>query len=368
MKKNKVIIAILVISMYFSVTVFAATGILFTNGGNNFIYSDNPENIKLHSKDTNVFSSLIYLYGTELENKYKDVEFYHFIAKNYYEPACRIGVAIKNPNNKSVKVTYKGECYVEDCSGDLPRLTNVSYVLKNFKNKTKITSIVVGAKQSVVVWGANFKTSRVNSKFVFGRATIKATMTVQLRVFAADKNKTATDIFRVSKPISGNGLGQFCGELNYTQKDAILDANSNNTFTICEWPNLTETDSRGLTDKEIFEKKIGLLNNINEYGGVIESKENCKSINAGNYGVTYNIRINNASGKRIKITPQWSARVGITNPIASIVYCINDGEWKIAPIISPNMCWIRELGTAPTATFKFILAGGNSGNYDISFQ
>ena len=164
-----------------------------------------------------------------------------------------------------------------------------------------------------------------------------------MRVFAAGTKFTASDVFNVSAPAS-HATNTFCGELDYAQKNVTVNAVSGQTYRFSEWP---------------------VSYNINEYVGVVSYKTGSLSVNAGNYGVVYNININNASGKRIKITPDWTVQ-GRTK--ASIIYSLNGGPWIVGSIITTGSCWYISLGDNSTANFKYILPGGNHGNFDVSFD
>ena len=322
----------------FSDEAFAFTGTTFTSAGNNFVYSDNPEAFSLSTADCT------YLYGTSLGSSFKDVEFYHILYNSYNNSgACRVGVAIRNSNASSTTITYKGSCTATLYSGDSSSLDVTPSVLVNFQNASYST-LIIPAYGSAIVYADNFNFTPNYPEFVYGRAQFSSSQSsnVWLRVFAAGQTKTANDVFNIASPVPGNGGGQFCGELGYTQKNTTLSATSGNTTTFCEWP-------------------ISL--NTNEYTDVINAKTGGLTLNAGNYGVVYNITVTNASGKNIKITPRWSGRTK-----ASIVYSINNGAWTSGSTITSNMCWLKSLGTGATANVRFILPGGNGGNYDISFQ
>ncbi len=329
---------IFTLCLFFSFTSYALTGSTFSSSGNHMIYVNNPESFGLNA------SELVYLYGTNLGNSYKDVEFYHHLYNAWSNSgACRVGVAMMNKGPKPAIITYKGSCTATVDGYNFAVIEDTSQVLKNFQN-AKYQTVILNPGEKKIVWSDDFKFTPGFSEFVYGRAQFKSNQKfgVWLRVFAAGQSKTAEDVFKKPLPLKGTGNG-FCGELGYTKKNVTLDADSSNTTNLCEWPQSLNTY---------------------EYDGVINSKPGTAKYHAGNYGVVYNITINHAANKKIIINPKWSQ----DRPYATIVYSINNGPWMVGEKISTGMFWIEDLGYGQTANFKFMLPGGNCGSYFVSFE
>ncbi|PKM58539.1 MAG: hypothetical protein CVU98_00345 [Firmicutes bacterium HGW-Firmicutes-3] len=356
MKKIKVVLVFVMVLMlmlgsisFGSVTV---TPIDYTgqSSGNSLIYSDSPERFGLQN------SSLVYLYGRSLGTSYKDVEYYHWLNNNSTQyDKCRIGVAIQNTTSSSVTITYKGAHTSLDVSAtasniDTLALGKTPAVLVNYLNASTKT-ITIQAGKSAIVWANDFQFKPGHQKFVFGRGQFKSSKStgVYLRVFAAGQTKTAAEVFSVATPVAGES-NHFCGEVNYTQKNLNINVNTDlgKVRLLSEW----------------MENK-----NIREYYGVTSYKSGTNPKLGGNFGVIYNISIANPAGKKIYIIPKWSDG---NKTKASAVFKLNNNAWEAATVISNNgaddfmnNCWVRSLGTSTTATFKFILPGGNSGNYYV---
>lgn len=334
----RLICIIFVICLLFSFTAYALTGATFTSEGNNFVYINNPESFSLNP------DKLVYMYGTTLGTSFKDIEFYNHLYNGWRNSgACRVGVAIMNKGPKAAAITFKGSSTATVDGYNFAVLDDTSKVLKNFQNATyKTITIKPGEKK--IIWSDDFKFTPDSEEFVYGRAQFKSSQKfgVWIRVFAAGQTKTAEDVFKAERPVQATG-DSFCGELNYSQKNVTLDANSSNKTNFCEWPQ---------------------ENNTYEYNGVINTKAGALKCSAGNYGVVYNMTILNATDKSIIINPKWSNE----RTYASIVYSVNNGPWIVGEKISTGMYWIENLGTNPTANFKFMLPGGNFGNYYVSFE
>ncbi len=335
---NRLIFIIFTLCLFFSFTSYALTGSFFSNSGNNLIYVNNPESFGLNAGD------LVYLYGTNLGDSYKDVEFYHHLYNAWSNSgACRVGVAMVNKGPKPAIITFKGSCTATIDGYNFSVIEDTAQVLKNFQN-AKYQTVILNPGEKKIVWSDDFKFTPGFSEFVYGRAQFKSSQKsgVRLRVFAAGQSKTAEDVYREPLPLKGKGHG-FCGELGYTEKNVTLDADSSSSTILCEWPQLLNTY---------------------EYDGVINSKSGTSKYHSGNYGVVYNLTINHASNKKIIINPKWSQ----DRPYATLVYSVNNRPWIVGEKISTGMFWIEELGEEQTANVKFMLPGGNCGSYYVSFE
>lgn len=332
------IFTILPLCLFFSFTSYALTGSTFSSSGNHLIYVNNPESFGLNSGD------LIYLYGTDLDNSYKDVEFYHHLYNSWSNAgACRVGVAITNKGSEPAIITYKGSCTATLDGYNFAVIEDTAQVLKNFQN-AEYQTVTLNPGEKKIVWSDDFRFTPGFSEFVYGRAQFKSNQNsgVRMRVFAAGQTKTAEEVFKEPLPIKGVGYG-FCGELSYSEKNITLDADSSNNTNLCEWPQSLNTY---------------------EYDGVVKSKTGASKYHAGNYGVVYNMTINNAANKKIIISPKWSQ----DRSYATLVYSVNNGPWIVGEKITTGMFWIEELGYEQTANVKFMLPGGNCGNYYVSFE
>lgn len=323
--------------------------------GNNFIYSNNPESLYGFNY------GIRYLYGSSLQTSYKDVEFYHTIfKKSYFSFEAKIGVAIYNGNYRTIKVTCKkGTILALNADNDFidqKKLTRTPTPLVDFMNSTKTEEIYIPSRSARILWVKDFVMIRNFNTFVFGRARFKTNThkNVWIRVFACTKYKssnkksliTAKDVFSI--PGAGEqalGSGQFCGELKYTEKNATIN-DLKKKYVLAEWP-----------------KNI----NSHEYSGVISYKKGAKNVNAGNFGVVYNIKVKNKNKKYMKIKPiQTNWRAEDAN--SSLVYKFNKNKWKSYMFFSTTYYEKLKLKKYSTNTFKFILPGGNCGNFEISFQ
>lgn len=390
-----------IISIIFSVTccAFAAdassiTPATFSQSGNKLVYSDSPESFTLTG------NCLQYLYGTGLKSPYtskgveyyKDVEYYHDFYNGSGTSKNRIGMVVQNLSSNTIRVYIKESCSswssksTKDSNGkiikkeyintkdDTDIASNTVDICQKdlcaFENATTKDYYDIAPHQSQIVWDNKFQFVKGQSIFAYGRAQVYYTLSpedtllkgaadsravaaagiesdgkVYLRVFVADQNKTAKDVFGKKSAIDGNGHN-FCGELDFTQNNTILDSNSDQPYDIFEWK---------------------ASKNVNEYPPKkYHYKKGSPKIRDGNFGIVYNLDItNNAANKFIVITPNWSALK--TTDKASILISINDGPWQAPDSISYNMCWERSLGSNKNANVKIILPGGNSGNYKISF-
>lgn len=319
------------------------SGMTFTKNSTNFIYSDSPEAFTVSS------NSLLYQWGCSIGTSFKDFEMYHHLYNgDMGNTQFRAGIAVQNLNSSAITITYicAGNAINESSSdGDSKALTVTPNVLKTYLNSSTKT-ITVPAKSVKYIDGYTGNFTKGYAKFVTVRGKIKSSVSsnVYIRLFVAGANKISSisELFGLKTYEKGNS-NYFTGELSYTQKNVSLNANSTATYRFFEWP--TEY-------------------NKNEYTGVVTNKPTAASIHAGNFGVIYKLNISNASGKKIKITPSWTA----SRTKATIVYRINSGGWIARDVISTGACWYLSLGNSSSATFEMILPGGNHGNFDVTFD
>jgi len=86
-----------------------ANGITFDlNGGNNYLFSDNPEDYYLPN------NTAIWNLGGSVSTAYKDMEYYHFVSHDPGTYNATTGIAVYNDNTSAVTVTYKGATATKD--------------------------------------------------------------------------------------------------------------------------------------------------------------------------------------------------------------------------------------------------------------
>lgn len=89
--------------------------------------------------------------------------------------------------------------------------------------------------------------------------------------------------------------------------------------------------------------------NKNEYDTVLSTKKGSLSKLAANYGIPYQVTINNASGKRLKITPNWSG----STEVANIVLKNAAGTCTLRVILLLALGIIRLAATLPLCPLLF---------------
>ena len=127
----------------------------------------------------------------------------------------------------------------------------------------------------------------------------------------------------------------FSGQVNYAQKNVTVNANDITSFMLGEWK----------------ENK-----NKNEYDTVLSTKKDSLPKLAANFGIPYQVTINNASGKRLKITPNWSG----STKVANIVLKNAAGTWYTTGNITSGS-WYYPLSSNST-TLSIVIPSANYGN------
>lgn len=319
-------------------------GLTFTNAGNNLIYCDNPESVNLGA------STLACMWGASVGTAYKDVETYaHLYNKDGSTGAFHFGIAVQNTTSSAVTITYKhagnscdsGDSVVKEIADDV----QAAYLT----GSTKTLKVAAGGLAILCSTSGKFSASNKGASLTF-HSCLKASVAsgVYFRVFIAGANKknSLTELFNISKANWGGGGtiydNMFCGEVGYSQKNCTMDAASGHTYVLNEWrPSI----------------------NKNEYPSAITYIDGGLNILTGNYGVIYKMTIQNASGKRIRIVPDWTKA-----STATLVARFNGGAWKALGKTTTNGCWYVSLGTGSTATVETMLPGGNFGNLAVFFD
>lgn len=315
-----------------------------TNSGNNFVYSDNPEYLSTSYYDMH------YLWGCSLGVAYKDVECYQVLTNGQVTSTaqCRVGVGVQNTTNSTVTIYYRSNGASMNNSSDASAQVLTRDVLTNFQNAgSSYLSTTISPYNVKYIFGITDNFAANTSKFFTIRGQLRSSLAsgVYMRVFAAgsDTMNDMIKLFTPTTPIAG-ASPQFTGETDYTVKNALIAANTSDTWTLFAAKNL----------------------NPNEYNNVLFYKTGSNYLNysAGNFGVKYNFTITNAANKKIWIVPNWSTP-GRVN--ASLVFRINGGTWANTGTMTTGMGVYRALGSSSTATVECLLPGGNHGDWSMYF-
>jgi len=299
-------------------------GLTFSHSGNKYIFSDNPESIPSADK---------YTIEETLSSSYTyDIELYH---QNLTGATKRVGIALYNPNASSATITIYAKVTGTSNTAQSSEVDLTAPLQRDYQNGTGATTLTLLANSYSFLVYVDMPTS----KLVNEKVKIKSSLSnVRARVFHGPTSVTAQQVFSYSRD-SASGSSTTTG---FFQNDGLsnsttIDASSYPSFVLSEWrPNL----------------------NSNEY----ETGTNVlgSSQLGGNYGMVYTITISNPGGKRLRITPYWA---GSGNNYARIVLWTSTNGWYTTTKISPNSYWLMATGTGATFTFKYVLPGGNFGNF-----
>jgi len=299
-------------------------GLTFSHSGNKYIFSDNPESIP---------SSDRYTIEETLSSSYTyDIELYHH---NLTGSTKRIGVAIYNPNASSATITVYAKKTGYSNTDQSSEVDLTAPLQRDYQMGIGATTLSLsGYSYAFLVY-----VDTPTGKLVNEKVKIKSSLSnVKMRIFHGPTSVTAQQVFSYSRD-SASGSSTTTG---FFQNDGLsnstsIDASSYPSFVLSEWrPSLNQNE---------YETGTNVLGS---------------SQLGGNYGMVYTITINNPGGKRIKITPNWSAS---GNNYARIVLWTAANGWYTTTKITPYSYWIMATGTGATFTFKYVLPGGNFGNF-----
>ena len=331
-----------IVSMLMAVTTVATmvasagavgsySGVSMTNGiARRTLFSDNPESI-YSSNSTNG-----YLTGTTFNaNERMDFEFYHH---NYTGATKRFGVVVQNGNSSAVTLTIHNKAIGTSGSSAADELAMTARMVRSYFNSSAST-VTIPAKSSRFVLYADV----ANKLLVNGKLSMTSNKgNVYARIVYGNTSTAASTYFSITNQEPANGT-QFCGQLNYAQKNVTVNANSTSAFVLGEWP-------APVNGTRPFK-------NTNEYNTVLSKKSGSADLLGANYGIPYRVTVTNASGKRLKITPNWDG--GAT--VANIVMQNAAGTWYTTGNKTSGS-WYYALGNTNSSTFCIVIPGANYGN------
>ena len=156
-------------------------------------------------------------------------------------------------------------------------------MVRSYFNSSAST-VTIPAKSSQFVLYADV----ANKLLVNGKLSMTSNKgNVYARIVYGNTSTAASTYFSITNQEPANGT-QFCGQLNYAQKNVTVNANSTSAFVLGEWP-------APVNGTRPFK-------NTNEYNTVLSKKSGSANLLGANYGIPYRVTVTNASGKRLKIT------------------------------------------------------------------
>lgn len=289
------------------------------------LFSDSPEDIS-GSNSTNG-----YLTGTTFTaNERMDFEFYHH---NYTGMTKRFGIVVQNGNSTAVTLTLHNKAIGVSDPDSADELLMTAPLVRNYFQSTA-TTVTIPAKSSQFV----LYTDVTSGKLVNGKLSMTSNKgSVYARIVYGNTSTAASTYFsqecKYPEPADSK---YFSGQVNYAQKNVTVNANSVTSFMLGEW---------------VVNK------NKNEYDTVLSTKANSLPKLAANFGIPYQVTINNAAGKRLKITPNWSGSAKVAN----IVLKNAAGTWYTTGNITSGS-WYYALGSSNSSTVTIVIPSANYGN------
>lgn len=347
-----------------------------------FLFSDGPEEIK--SLNT---QALLKYYENNKEhsipvNKLIDFEFYHYnsTVKDYIKNIINIGVIVKNENSeKPAQLTIYGSTYdimKIPKTEDSKEFENEALRIKedekrksimcadmqmNFLNNVKKEpeyERVINLEPGEIKFIMNVELpyySRIN-----GRIRMKCdSENVFARVVSAKYEEDIHTTWENSTDDVGkSSKGQFCGIVDYTEIDVNIKNMENGEYILIGNYDRRKKDNINYPDS--YEKnEVFYSNQYNEYPSPIYRKEDGKEYFFGNFGVVYNIKLENPESKVFKAY-LFGHNVGEYSNI--VLY---DNNWyttgeieKQNEFTSFNSGFIL---SQSENEIKFVLPGGNCG-------
>lgn len=292
-------------------------------GGAKYIYSNDPESIEGVSLGSTNGRYTIEV--TLQPNIDYHTEFYHL---NVSGGTLRIGIAVQNGNSTSQQIRVKSKAIA---TGGSPYSQIASGVTRDYGNSSNDQYITIPGNGTILlhyadVLGGNMVNGKV--KFATGASNLK------VRVFFARTSVSTNNIFNLPRATS-DGKQRTTGFFNYDTRYANVNASTVSNFYLSAYQD-----------------------NINEYETGTNVLGSQKLL--GNYGIIYDLQFQNASGKRLRITPNEQAHTWWT---AQIVLWTSNNQWYRTTEINKSSSTKYWLMAIPAdQKIRYILPGGNYGN------
>ncbi len=315
---------------------------------NRYIYSNNPEYLLPEHLGPSVTGGYTISQALVANTNY-DAEFSH---KNYANYRLRIGVLICNTNSTAQMIRVFNNNNAN--SGTYYRPLGASVETTYWKASPGYQDISVPANKTVFICS----TLVSHGQYAVGKVLFKplsSNMYCKIAFVKTDDkvvNPTLDANNAISVPqVTGNGQTQttaaYLSDARTATYDYTLETNKNKAFYI----NLVVPTKQAVS-------------NLNEYENPQYYLPNSRPQLMGNYGMCYFITLKNASGKKLRITPDWTSVHA--NGTTYQDYAIYDGSiWKSIHI-SDNPGYV-DLTVPSNQSFKFVLPGGNTGNVYCKF-
>lgn len=336
------IIAVSLILNAFFITYAGANlandSLSFVQQGNKYIYSNNPEQL--------LYSHLLggigaYTISQSLtSNTNYSAEFSHI---NYTSNNLTIGVMICNVNSTAQTVRVYNNKYAT--SGPLSNYTSIgASVETNYWNASAgYTDYSIPANKtlficSTVVSHGNIATGKVLFKPLANNMYAKV-------VFV----KQGSEASAISVGgITGDGAPQTTATYNTDTRSTTYNYSTaiNKRFYL----SLVSPTSPAVSNSNESESPLYYLPNTNP-------------TLMGNYGINYFITFQNATGKTLRITPDW-ASVHLNGYTSQDYSIFNGSTWQT---IHFNDNSYYDYVVPSAQVIKFILPGGNTGNVQFKF-
>lgn len=311
--------------------------ITFTPGGNNLVYSNNPESIKS--------SSTKYTMQTELT---KNIPFIHdFYHHNNTGTKMRFGVVVKNTTSSTAKIRVR---QVAINSGTSFQTVSANMHL-NYNKSTNDQYITISANSckwidicSITISNNVLACGRVNitaasdglvSRIAYGLPTCSASAVFNASRDVSDGNSRTSALFRYDTRYANIDLGIETG-----YKDFIICGGSDYYV--------------GFNNNEFPDSNTSVLAGKNYMPRAGGDNAKCYYLLYGNYSIYYILNFSNRVGKSIKIKQVDDRSCRCLMQI--------DGKTWITQIIGTDGL---TLNVENISTLKFVLTGSNMGSIEF---
>ncbi len=307
--------------------------------GNRYLYSNNPEKITTTYLPSGTTGKCT-LNRVVSAGALYDVEFSH---TNMTGTQLTVAVLITNNSGATANITVLNKSSAANGTYDIMGAA----VEKEYWSTSKYESKSLANGASEIICSANI--SSANYSTGIGKVMFKADRSVNCKVVYMRTGTTKVAAGKLPALSAGELSGQTTSECKYDGRTVIYDYNTskNKSFYLNMDPSTHNYYNNGE-----FEKPVWFLPNSREY-------------NQGNWGISYNMRLNNCGGKTLYIQPDWD-NIKYTSTNSYTIYDPYTTSWKAFTLRRGQFATIK-LPNSSSFIFNFVLAGGDSGHEYFTF-
>lgn len=318
--------------------------------GNRYIYSNNPEKITTTLIAGTTGKNIVN--RTVTPGQKYDVEYSH---TNMTTIPLTVAVILKNNTNVKANIAiYNNAAYQNEAYDVVGSKTEFDYwSIAKYSTKT------IDPGKSCVLIRSNLNAADYSTGV--GKVLFQSDVAVNCRV-AYFKTGTSDDAAgNLSDLTAGDTVSTTTNECLNDGRTIIYDYASaiNKAFYLNMDVAYTDSTGKVLDPHNKY--------NANEFQKPVWYLPSSREYSQGNWGINYNMRLDNAGGKTLYIIPDWT-NIKYLGSNSYTIYDPYTSSWKNIKLYKSSLDYaVIKLPNKSSMIFNFVLAGGDCGQEYFTF-